>query len=47
MENVFQSKHPLVQHKLAKLRNKDTNPRSFASSSARLPCSWPMKLPPT
>ena len=27
MENVFQSSHPLVQHKLAKLRNKDTNPK--------------------
>jgi uracil phosphoribosyltransferase len=29
MENVFQSSHPLVQHKLAKLRNKDTNPKKF------------------
>ncbi len=29
MENVFQSNHPLVQHKLAKLRNKDTNPKKF------------------
>jgi len=29
MENVFQSKHPLVQHKLTKLRNKDTNPKKF------------------
>jgi len=29
MENVFQSNHPLVQHKLAKLRSKDTNPKKF------------------
>jgi uracil phosphoribosyltransferase len=29
MENVFQSSHPLVQHKLAKLRDKDTNPKKF------------------
>jgi uracil phosphoribosyltransferase len=29
MENVFQSSHPLVQHKLTKLRNKDTNPKKF------------------
>jgi uracil phosphoribosyltransferase len=29
MKNVFQSKHPLVQHKLAKLRNKDTDPKKF------------------
>jgi len=29
MENVFRSNHPLVQHKLAKLRNKDTNPKKF------------------
>ncbi len=29
MENVFQSSHPLVQHKLAKLRNKETNPKKF------------------
>ena len=29
MENVFQSSHPLVQHKLAKLRNKDTDPKKF------------------
>ncbi len=29
MENIFQSSHPLVQHKLAKLRNKETNPKKF------------------
>jgi uracil phosphoribosyltransferase len=29
MENVFTSSHPLVQHKLAKLRNEETNPKKF------------------
>jgi len=29
MENVFQSKHPLVQHKLTKLRDKKTKPKKF------------------
>jgi len=29
MENVFQSKHPLVQHKLTKLRDKATEPKKF------------------
>lgn len=29
MENVFPSKHPLVLHKLARLRDKDTNPKKF------------------
>jgi uracil phosphoribosyltransferase len=29
MENVFASKHPLVAHKLAKLRSADTNPKKF------------------
>lgn len=29
MENVFESHHPLVKHKLCKLRNKDTEPKKF------------------
>jgi uracil phosphoribosyltransferase len=29
MENVYTSSHPLVQHKLTKLRNKETNPKKF------------------
>jgi uracil phosphoribosyltransferase len=29
MDNVFQSRHPLVQHKLAKLRDKTTEPKKF------------------
>jgi uracil phosphoribosyltransferase len=29
MENVFQSKHPLVKHKLSKLRDKNTKPKKF------------------
>jgi len=29
MENVFASPHPLVAHKLAKLRSADTNPKKF------------------
>ena len=29
MENVFPSKHPLVAHKLAKLRSAETNPKKF------------------
>ena len=29
MENVFTSSHPLVQHKLTKLRDKHTNPKKF------------------
>ena len=29
MENVFQSKHPLVKHKLTKLRDETTKPKKF------------------
>lgn len=29
MENVYTSSHPLVQHKLTKLRNEETNPKKF------------------
>ena len=29
MENVYTSSHPLVQHKLAKLRDIETNPKKF------------------
>jgi uracil phosphoribosyltransferase len=29
VENVFQSKHPLVKHKLTKLRDKATKPKKF------------------
>lgn len=29
MNNVFQSEHPLVRHKLAKLRDKETKPKKF------------------
>ena len=29
MENVFTSSHPLVQHKLTKLRDQETNPKKF------------------
>jgi uracil phosphoribosyltransferase len=29
MENVFQSRHPLVQHKLTKLRDSATKPKKF------------------
>ncbi len=29
MANVYESKHPLVQHKLTILRDKETNPRTF------------------
>lgn len=29
MDNVYTSSHPLVQHKLAKLRNQETNPKKF------------------
>ncbi len=29
MENVFQSQHPLVKHKLSKLRDKKTDPKKF------------------
>ena len=29
MDNVFPSRHPLVQHKLAKLRDKTTDPKRF------------------
>jgi uracil phosphoribosyltransferase len=29
MDNVFQSEHPLVKHKLAKLRDRATNPKKF------------------
>ncbi len=29
MDNVFPSRHPLVQHKLAKLRDKSTDPKKF------------------
>ena len=29
MENVFESTHPLVKHKLTRLRDKDTDPKKF------------------
>jgi uracil phosphoribosyltransferase len=29
MENIFQSDHPLVKHKLTKMRDKSTNPKKF------------------
>ena len=29
MSNVFESKHPLVAHKLSRLRDKNTNPKKF------------------
>ncbi len=29
MRNVYESSHPLVKHKLTKLRNKDTTPKKF------------------
>ena len=29
MDNVFPSKHPLVAHKLSRLRDKNTNPKKF------------------
>ncbi len=29
VENVFQSQHPLVKHKLSKLRDKNTDPKKF------------------
>jgi uracil phosphoribosyltransferase len=29
MENIFQSNHPLVKHKLTKMRDKATNPKKF------------------
>ncbi|MCK5316525.1 MAG: uracil phosphoribosyltransferase, partial [Anaerolineales bacterium] len=29
MENVFPSKHPLVMHKLTKLRDRRTEPKKF------------------
>src|SRR4030067_1449861 len=29
MENVFPSSHPLVSHKLTKLRDKNTDPKKF------------------
>ena len=29
MSNIFESSHPLVAHKLAHLREKDTEPRKF------------------
>ena len=29
MENVFASTHPLVAHKITKLRSKDTEPKKF------------------
>ena len=29
MQNVFVSHHPLIAHKLAKLRDVDTDPRKF------------------
>ena len=29
MNNVFESKHPLVKHKLTRLRDAETNPKKF------------------
>ena len=29
MSNVYESKHPLVAHKLSRMRDKNTNPKKF------------------
>ena len=35
--------HPLVQHKLTLMRDKNDPPRVSASFSTRSACCWPMK----
>ncbi|MCC7117012.1 MAG: uracil phosphoribosyltransferase [Anaerolineales bacterium] len=38
MSNVYASKHPLVAHKLSRLRAKDTDPRNFRELVRELTC---------
>ena len=38
MANVYELKHPLIQHKLAILRNKDTGVKEFRGEIAGLMC---------
>src|SRR5450759_5656673 len=38
MSNVFHSTHPLVAHKLARLRNIETNPKKFRELMRELAC---------
>ena len=45
MSNVYASSHPLVAHKLSRLRDKNTEPKKFRDSYARSPGCWPTKPP--
>lgn len=38
MSNVYASKHPLVAHKLSRLRDKDTEPRQFRELVREITC---------
>ncbi len=35
--------HPLVQHKLSIMRDKETSTSKFPSCCARFRCCWPMR----
>ena len=44
MENVYIMNHPLIQHKISMLRNKNTGTNEFRKLVERLESSWDTKL---
>lgn len=47
MSKVHIFNHPLIGHKIAALRDKETKVMSFAKESKNWRCSWLMKSPMT
>ena len=47
MDNVFVSNHPLIAHKLAILRDVNTEPQKFRELVREIAGLLAMKLPPT
>ena len=43
MGKIFVMDHPLIQHKLSLIRDKNTGSKEFTSWSTRWPCSWPTR----
>lgn len=43
MKNVFVFDHPLIQHKLALIRDENTGSKEFRELVEEVAYSWPMK----
>lgn len=44
MENVYIMNHPLIQHKISMLRNKNTGTNEFRKLVEEMESSWDTKL---